>query len=505
MLSDRFVSNKLVNVGACIPCERGPVLDHNSLLKAQGIEPLAVAGHSVGEVAAAWACGALDLDVAIRVIVARSRSGETRGTGRMAAVGLSEEAMQATLAELGGDLDITIAGINSPKNLTLSGRLADLERAQSHLAPKGVFFRLLELDYAFHSRQMDPIRESLLASLAGLKPALRQELPSSRQSPAAYLTAINWMQSTGGTTCASPCSSPRPSPPSLSLAAAASSKSARTPSAALYRRMPHIAGSGGCRPPCARRPMVGIVFVEATLRAHLLAEQPTLGVYFRSPRASCPVAQLPLAARAALAPAHQRKPFVHRTAARASVLGLADSRGSTRLGKRPRSDGPALARRPPGRGRHRLPGAAYAEMARLAAAREWLGGEALAFEEMDIVSPMVFDGERARLLRFELNERDGSFQIKSRQRLSQDAWTAHAAGRILQLGARSASIAPLSTDKTKVDQEPTTAWPPLWVSITARAFRACARPSSTITVCKPSWSLSRRAGARRLPPPSGLA
>src|SRR5690606_7484567 len=74
---------------------------------------------------------------------------------------------------------------------------------------------------------------------------------------------------------------------------------------------------------------------------------------------------------------------------------------------------------------------------------------------MDIVSPMVFDGEHARLLRFELNERDGSFQIKSRQRLSQDAWTLHAAGRILQLGvaARSARIAPLSTDKTKVDQE----------------------------------------------------
>ncbi|MBD3814087.1 MAG: type I polyketide synthase, partial [Betaproteobacteria bacterium] len=140
------------------------------LLQTQGIVPMAVTGHSVGEVAAAWAAGALDLDAAIRVIVARSRAqGETRGTGRMAAVGLSVEAMQAVMAELGESLDITIAGINSPKNLTLSGSLADLERAQSHLAPKGVFFRLLELDYAFHSRQMDPIRESLLASLAGLE------------------------------------------------------------------------------------------------------------------------------------------------------------------------------------------------------------------------------------------------------------------------------------------------------------------------------------------------
>lgn len=91
----------------------------------------------------------------------------------------------------------------------------------------------------------------------------------------------------------------------------------------------------------------------------------------------------------------------------------------------------------------------------LAAAREWLGGESLAFEEMDIVSPMVFDGEHARTLRFDLNDRDGSFQIKSRQRLSHDEWTLHAAGRILQPGAgyRSARIPPLSGGADRIDRE----------------------------------------------------
>jgi acyl transferase domain-containing protein len=77
-----------------------------------------------------------------------------------------------------------------------------------------------------------------------------------------------------------------------------------------------------------------------------------------------------------------------------------------------------------------LPGAAYAEMA-LAAAREWLGGERFTLEELDIVSPIVFDADHARSLRFALNARDGSFQITSRERLSDDEWTLNATGRLL--------------------------------------------------------------------------
>jgi acyl transferase domain-containing protein len=76
------------------------------------------------------------------------------------------------------------------------------------------------------------------------------------------------------------------------------------------------------------------------------------------------------------------------------------------------------------------PGSAYAEMA-LAAAREYCGGEHFVVEQLDIVAPMVFDGEHARSLRFTLNPRDHVFQIKSRQRLSDDEWTIHAAGRLL--------------------------------------------------------------------------
>ena len=256
------------------------------LLKTQGIEPQAVAGHSVGEVAAAWACGALDLDAAIRVIVARSRAqGETRGTGRMAAVGLSVEAMQAVMAELGDALDITIAGINSPKNLTLSGSLADLERVQSHLATKSVFFRLLDLDYAFHSRQMDPIRVPLLASLAGLETRAAAEIAfvstvTGVALDANQLGAEYWWRNVR-------------EPVRFSDAIATlSGLGCRSfieigPHAILQRYIGECLisiGTKGRVLPTLRKEADGWNhIVETALRAHLLAEQPNLGVYFPQP------------------------------------------------------------------------------------------------------------------------------------------------------------------------------------------------------------------------------
>src|SRR5690606_1812316 len=59
------------------------------MLAQRGIQPTAVVGHSVGEVAAAWACGALSLADAVHVIFHRSRlQGTTKGQGCMTAVGI---------------------------------------------------------------------------------------------------------------------------------------------------------------------------------------------------------------------------------------------------------------------------------------------------------------------------------------------------------------------------------------------------------------------------------
>ena len=136
-------------------------------LAAQGIAPDAVTGHSVGEVAAAYVGGALTLDQACRVIAERSRAqSATAGHGRMAAVGLSPSDAQAAIAEFGDKL--TLAAINGPHSVTLAGDGAALDALGAALKAKSVFFRALDINYAFHSPAMDPIRDGLVGALTGL-------------------------------------------------------------------------------------------------------------------------------------------------------------------------------------------------------------------------------------------------------------------------------------------------------------------------------------------------
>ncbi|HMD66927.1 MAG TPA: SDR family NAD(P)-dependent oxidoreductase [Stellaceae bacterium] len=144
-------------------------------LGAIGIRGSGHLGHSVGEIAAAWGAGALSLADAARIVVARSRHQQrTQGTGRMAAVALTDDATRAILAEL--DSPAEIAALNATRSVTISGPGREIERLQAEARRRGLGFRPLDLDFAFHSREMDPIREDLLASLAGLS----SQLPEAR-------------------------------------------------------------------------------------------------------------------------------------------------------------------------------------------------------------------------------------------------------------------------------------------------------------------------------------
>jgi phthiocerol/phenolphthiocerol synthesis type-I polyketide synthase C len=135
------------------------------MLASQGVVPQAVMGHSVGEVAAAWACGALTLGDATRVIYHRSRlQGLTAGSGQMSAVGLSGSDTASLLQELGLD-DVFVAGENSFKGSTVAGSTSGLERLEQVLAERQVFVRRLALDYAFHSPAMTMIGEQVVEAL----------------------------------------------------------------------------------------------------------------------------------------------------------------------------------------------------------------------------------------------------------------------------------------------------------------------------------------------------
>ncbi len=404
-------------------------------LREQGISPATVAGHSVGEVAAAWAAGALDLDQAMRVICARSAAqGLTRGTGRMAAVALSVADMQGVLSELA--VDVEIAGINSPSHVTISGTVSDLDRVRQHLAPRRVFFRQLDLDYSFHSRQMDPIEARLASSLADLAPA----------SPggAAFVSTVTGDDVNDATLDAHYWWRNVREP--VRMVDAMSRLIARGccvfveigPHAVLQRYISECltaAAAAGRVLPTLRRNDDGLARLEdAALRIHLLADRAPLGALFPWPAAHVRLPSYPW----------QRERHWHPVTSEGH--GLIERRRvhpllGWRLTETPTSWEntldqtivPWLADHQVGAAEV-LPGAAYVEMA-LAAAREWLGGERFTLEELDIVSPIVFDAGHARSVRLALNARDGGFQISSRERLSDDDWTLNATGRMLDASA----------------------------------------------------------------------
>jgi len=140
-----------------------------SLLRARGIDAEAMVGHSVGEVAAAYAAGILSLEEAALVIARRSQAqGRTAGAGKMAAVGLSESQAMEVIAPYGDA--VSIAGVNSPNSVTLAGDAEALDELRQTIRGKGAYFRLLGLDYAFHSRAMEPLRAEILQELAALAP-----------------------------------------------------------------------------------------------------------------------------------------------------------------------------------------------------------------------------------------------------------------------------------------------------------------------------------------------
>nr|BBM96638.1 modular polyketide synthase [Streptomyces kitasatoensis] len=141
-----------------------------ALWEAHGVRPAAVVGHSQGEVAAAYAAGALSLADAARVIAERSRLwGRLAGNGGM----LSVMAPAAKVRELIGPWAdrISVAAVNGPSSVTVAGDAAALEEFGVRLSADGVLrWPLAGVDFAGHSPQVAEFRTELLATLAGVRP-----------------------------------------------------------------------------------------------------------------------------------------------------------------------------------------------------------------------------------------------------------------------------------------------------------------------------------------------
>ena len=141
-----------------------------ALWQSWGIQPAAVVGHSVGEVAAACIAGILTLDQAAQVIVLRGRFMDecAAAGGTMLAVSMSPDEALAVIAK--HDRAVSIAAFNGPRTLTLSGMKTSLEVIASELEAKGVFARFLQVSHPFHHAMMQPAADALKKALGDLKP-----------------------------------------------------------------------------------------------------------------------------------------------------------------------------------------------------------------------------------------------------------------------------------------------------------------------------------------------
>jgi phthiocerol/phenolphthiocerol synthesis type-I polyketide synthase C len=140
-----------------------------ALWRSWGIEPGAVIGQSLGEVAAACVAGALTLEDAARVICRRSALVRRQArVGSMAVVALPFEEAQELLR--GREERVSAAVDSGPGSTVISGDPDAVEEVIAELEAREVFCRLVKVDYASHSPHMDSLEDALLRELAGLAP-----------------------------------------------------------------------------------------------------------------------------------------------------------------------------------------------------------------------------------------------------------------------------------------------------------------------------------------------
>jgi acyl transferase domain-containing protein/non-ribosomal peptide synthetase component F len=127
-----------------------------------GVEPDMVLGHSVGELVAACIAGVFKLEDGLRLVAERGRVMQALPRiGTMAAVFASEERVREAIAPYRDDL--SIAALNGPEQIVISGAKPSLEAALKNLSAEGIKFQELNVSHAFHSPLMEQARDTFLS------------------------------------------------------------------------------------------------------------------------------------------------------------------------------------------------------------------------------------------------------------------------------------------------------------------------------------------------------
>ncbi|WP_225447097.1 type I polyketide synthase [Streptacidiphilus sp. PB12-B1b] len=169
VLADEPGAPSLERVDVVQPVLFAVMVSLAALWESWGVTPDAVVGHSQGEIAAAVVAGALTLDDGAAVVALRSRALRAlTGDGGMVSLALTPEQARAAIARWGERL--SVAAVNGPAAVVVSGEAQALAALLADCDRRGVRARALPVDYASHSVQVERIREELLAVLAGVRP-----------------------------------------------------------------------------------------------------------------------------------------------------------------------------------------------------------------------------------------------------------------------------------------------------------------------------------------------
>jgi acyl transferase domain-containing protein/NADPH:quinone reductase-like Zn-dependent oxidoreductase/acyl carrier protein len=138
-------------------------------LHANGVKPEAVFGHSVGELAAAYAAKALTAAEAVAIVAKRSRYQDVfAGKGKMAAVVLNEEAA-LNFARARGLNGICVAAMNAPNSVTISGPGDEIQAFRDAARKAQIVAHVLDINYPFHHPIIDDARDAFLADLPAMQ------------------------------------------------------------------------------------------------------------------------------------------------------------------------------------------------------------------------------------------------------------------------------------------------------------------------------------------------